>query len=123
MDQSWWAKLLRFVPCPFHNRGKNINFNMFNLFLFLIGKIPQLRTNFRWKGCPNFLNEDGGIPPKFLHLGDFSKFSGSIWDPSIPPPQQPGRTLLEQTMVSKLASKPFKSIGLLYFRVSVCVMT
>lgn len=58
---------------------------MFNFFMFLMGKLPQMGTDLRLKGCPNFWHEDGGIPPNILYLGDFSKFSGSHGDPSIPP--------------------------------------
>ena len=42
--------------------------------MFLVGKLPQLRTDFRQKGCPNFLYQDGRIAPQFLHLGNFGKF-------------------------------------------------
>ena len=89
-----------------------------------MGKLLQLRTDFRWKGCHNFLYEDGGVPPKILHLGDFGKFSVSSGDPPHTHTQTTTTTTTTRenpvrTMFLDIASKSFQSRGLLYFRVSV----
>lgn len=72
---------------------------MLNFFIFQMGKLSQLRTDFGWKGCANFLHENGEISPKYLHLGNSGKFSGTGGDPSIPPittRENPVRTMFSK---------------------------
>ena len=79
--------------------------------MFQMGKLSQLRTDFGWKGCANFLHENGEISPKYLHLDNSGKFSGTGGGSVHPPYHYKGEPC--ENNVFEITSKPMKILTLL----------